>query len=215
MPNKAIRLDNLPKEQLKAEIEDAFHNRGFSTELNEFTENKHSWLVKRKLFKTYLILERKPSRPLFVNVIADHVIYPVESTGLVVKYKRKKSSNRQSRPFLFYYLLWFLIPIIITIFLSFLNFIVSTDLPNILFWVFLTSIIVFFVGKFIWGKYSAKEIQKLDNDVFNLATAVLENIADRTLRATPTKKCWNCFSEVPSENEFCEQCGESQFNIDN
>ncbi len=212
MPNKSVRLDNLPKEQIKAKIEQAFHEKGIKADIVDFTENKYSWTVKKNFVTTFLILERKPSRPLFINVITDHVQFPASSSGLVVK-QRKQGQRR--RPVWIYYLLWFAFPIIFSLLATFFSILTTTQLPTFLGIALLISFMVFFVGRYAWMKYQKRALLNLDQQTFETAVAVLEQLSNETLRAVPTKKCWNCFAEVPTTNEYCEQCGKSQFNIDN
>lgn len=212
MPNKSVRLDNLPKEQIKARIEQALAEKGAKADIVDFTENKYSWTVRKNFVTTFLILERKPSRPLFLNVVTDHVQFPAANSGLVVKQKRQ---GRRNRPVWIYYLLWFAFPIIFSVLATFFSILTTTQLPSILGITLLGSFILFFLGKYAWTKYQKRSLTKVDQLTFDTAVQVLEQMANETLRAVPKKKCWNCFAEVPTTNEYCEQCGKSQFNIDN
>ncbi|RMG33928.1 MAG: hypothetical protein D6732_11140 [Methanobacteriota archaeon] len=212
MPNKSVRLDNLPKGQIKDKIEQALAEKGMKADIVDFTENKYSWTVKKNFVTTFLILERKPSRPLFVNVITDHVQFPAATSGLVVKQRKQ---GQQRRPVWIYYLLWFALPVIFSVLATFFSILTTTQLPTFLGIALLISAIIFLVGRYTWAKFQKKELLKLDRQVFDTAVEVLEQLSNETLRSVPTKKCWNCFAEVPTSNEYCEQCGKSQFNIDN
>lgn len=217
-----LKLQAMPMQELRSLLENDLKRQGYESYLTNMTESDLDLkVIKQSQKPTLISLARKRHKPLEIELRVNHEL--LNSHDLVTKQTKSRNSGNRQNSFMMYRFLFlglFLASILISIFVLFVDIIVSiieTATPGWSSYQRSTGILVVATIILLWYVYVRPRVKANDtNRRHQTDSLLLENIKtfiEGLAYQGPVNaivRCWNCFEKIENSESFCSNCGKQQ-----
>ncbi|MCE7736367.1 MAG: hypothetical protein GPJ54_15915 [Candidatus Heimdallarchaeota archaeon] len=217
-----LKLQAMPMQELRGLLEKDLASQGYESYLTNMTETDLDLkVIKQSQKPTLISLARKRHKPLEIELMVNHEL--LDSHDLVTKQAKSRNSGNRQSSFMMYRFLFlglFLASILISIFVLFVDIIISiieAATPGWSSYQRSTGILVVSALILLWYIYIRPRVKasdthrrnKSDSHLLEYIKTFIENLAYQA-PANAIVRCWNCFEKIDQAESFCSNCGKQQ-----
>jgi len=208
----AIRLDDIATNEITNHLAKSLKSNNCKVELESSAGYEVRFLIQRFRLKTTAVLSRFRHKPLFVEVDVNNSVLREMEEGAKKQAKRaasaQKKQDRGGYGFIFiYYVIFFIAALFVAGTTAVRQWLQEPVNQGISVGAIISITIIIYVMVPMIKKRHIRALNKFDNEVFGVIVASLEELQKRQSGEPKKIKCWNCFEEIDSTLDFCENCG--------
>ena len=178
-------------------------------------------VIKQSQKPTLISLARKRHKPLEIELMVNHELLNIHD--LVTKQAKSRNTGNRQNSFMMYRFLFlglFLASILISIFVLFVDIIVSiieAATPGWTSYQRSTGILVVATLILLWYVYIRPRVHASEtrrrHQIVSLLLENVKSFIEGLAYQAPTDsiiRCWNCFEKIDKSESFCSNCGKQQ-----